>query len=80
METAYDWVSIIIFAGLATLFLQRSLAPVQVDSVWQYAPPALGCAIGNQFGNNGWPVPAVLLLAGSVAYIVFVLKPGKMPG
>lgn len=78
MQTVYDWVSVAIFAGLATLFLQRSIAPVKVDTIWQYLPPAIGCAVGNQLGNHDWPIPAVLLLAGSVAYIFYVLKPGRM--
>ena len=78
METAYDWVSVIIFAGLATLFLQRSMMEKTVDRIWQYIPPALGCAVGNQFGNAGWHLPAIALLVGSIAYIFYVLKPGRM--
>lgn len=80
METAYDWISVIIFAGLATLFLQRSMMERTVDRIWQYVPPALGCAAGNQFGNSGWHFPAILLLGGSVVYVFYVLKPGRMPG
>lgn len=78
METVYDWVSILIFAGLVTLFLQRSTADTVVDSMWQYLPPALGCAIGNQVGNHGWPIPAVALFVATLAYIWYVLKPGRM--
>jgi hypothetical protein len=80
METVYDWVSVLIFAGLATLFLQRSVAPVKVDTIWHYLPPALGCAVGNQLGNNGWPIPGIMLLAATLGYIYYVLKPGRMPG
>lgn len=78
MQTVYDWASIILFAGIATLFLQRSMAPEPSDKVWQYAPPALGCAIANQLGNNGYPIFAWLLLAAVVGYVVMVLKP-KLP-
>ncbi|SOB81092.1 hypothetical protein SAMN06297144_1391 [Sphingomonas guangdongensis] len=78
METVYDWVSILIFAGLVTLFLQRSIAETEVDSIWHYLPPALGCAIGNQLGNNDWPVPAVTLFLATLAYIWYVLKPGRV--
>ena len=78
MQTVYDWASILIFAGLATLFLQRSVAETQVDSVWQYAPPALACAVANQLGNRGYPIWAWLLLAAAVGYVFAVLKPGRM--
>lgn len=75
MQTVYDWLSVAIFAGLAILYLQRSVAETQVDSVWQYLPPAIGCAVADQLGNHEYPIPAALLLAGSMAYIFYVLKP-----
>jgi hypothetical protein len=65
---------------LATLFLQRSMAETTVDRIWHYIPPAIGCAVANQLGNADWHLPAVALLVGTVAYIYYVLKPGRMPG
>lgn len=79
MQTVYDWLSVAIFAGLAVLYLQRSVAEIQVDSVWQYLPPALGCAIADQFGNHGYNAPAVLMLVASMAYVFYVLKPFARP-
>jgi hypothetical protein len=80
LETVWDWLSVFAFAGLATLLLQRSSAEEPVDKLWHYAPPAIACAVANQFGNNGYPIPAVLLLVGVAAYAYYVLKvrlPGK---
>ena len=75
MQTVFDWLSLIVFAGLAVLFLQRSVEGESMGRMWLYLPPAGGCALANYLGNNGYPVPAVLLLVGSVAYIMYVLKP-----
>lgn len=75
MQTPYDWASLVVFAGLVVLFLQRSTAEVTVDSAWQYLPPALGCAGANWLGNDGRDLSAIAVLAVSVAYIIFVLKP-----
>lgn len=75
MQTIYDWVTLIAFSGLAMLFLQRSTAQVLTDKVWQYAPPAIGCAASNWFGNNGHAVVAIVILLASVAFVFLVLKP-----
>jgi len=82
LETAYDWITIAIFAGLVVLFLQRSSAPTPVDSIWQYLGAAIGCAVANWFGNtaidNGqllYHGAAVATIGGTLAYIYLVLKP-----
>jgi|UniRef100_UPI0035CC246E hypothetical protein len=75
MQTPYDWASLVVFAGLVVLFLQRSTAEVTVDSTWQYLPPALGCAVANWLGNAGRDLGAIAVLIVTVAYIVVVLKP-----
>lgn len=75
METIYDWVTVAIFAGLVVLFLQRSTAEEPSDRLIDYLPPALGCAVANWLGNNGYPVPAVLAIAAVGAYTWYVLKP-----
>ena len=76
METPYDWVTVGIFAGLIVLFLQRSSGPAEpVDSLWQYLAAAVGCAVANYFGNEGQHMLAVVVLAATVGYILFVLKP-----
>ena len=80
MNTIYDLATMIIFAGLVVLFLQRSTAAEPRDHMYQYAPPALGCAVANWVGN---PVPkglgqdwlAVAIILAVVAYIFYVLKP-----
>ena len=75
METIWDWLSILVFAGLIVLFLQRSSMDEPPDTVWHYAPPALGCALANYLGNQGGDLVAALLLTAVVGYVVWVLKP-----
>lgn len=75
METIYDWVTVAIFAGLVVLFLQRSTAEEPSDRLIDYLPPALGCAVANWLGNNGYPLFAVLAIAAVGAYTWYVLKP-----
>ncbi len=91
METIYDWVTVAIFAGLVVLFLQRSSAEGEPqDTIWQYLIASVGCAVANYLGNQalkheGGPdylnhVLAIVVLAGTLAYIWIVLKPFKRVG
>lgn len=75
MQTAYDWISVAIFAGLVVLLLQRSSHEEPSDRLWQYLPPALGCAVANYFGNEGNHLVAILVLAAVIGYVFHVLKP-----
>ena len=75
METAWDWITLFIFSLLATLLLQRSSEASPPDKLWQYGPPAAGCAIANYLGNHEQVVPAVAVLLGVLIYSVVVLKP-----
>ena len=75
METVYDWVTVAVFGALAVLFLQRSSQERPSDKITHYIPPAIGCAVSNYLGNEGFTLPAVALLVAVMAYIQFVLKP-----
>jgi hypothetical protein len=75
LETPFDWVSLLIFAGLVVLFLQRSSEENPRDHLWQYLVPAVGCAVANYVGNEGYAVVAVAILAAVLAFIHYVLKP-----
>ena len=75
METVYDWVTVILFAGLITLFLQRSSMEEPPDTIWQYLPPSVACAVANYLGNEGYGVAAVAVLVAGIAYVIKVLKP-----
>ncbi len=75
METVWDWLALGLFAGLVVLLLQRSMEPEPSDRLWQYLPAAVGCAGANALGNNDYGIIAALLLAGTVAYIFYILKP-----
>jgi len=76
LETIYDWLTVALFAGLVVLFLQRSTGEDEPrDSIWQYLGAAVGCALSNYLGNHGYPIPAVLVFAATIAYVYYVLKP-----
>lgn len=75
LQTPFDWVSLLIFAGLVVLFLQRSSEENPRDHLWQYLVPAVGCALANYVGNQGYAIAAVLVLAGVLAFVHYVLKP-----
>ena len=77
MQTIYDWLAVAAFAGLIVLFLQRSASDDPPDRLWQYLPPAIGCAVANYVGNAGYGLAAVLILCGAAAYVFLVLKPGR---
>lgn len=74
MATIWDWLTIIAFAGLVTLLLQRSTEAELRDKLWQYAPPAIGCATANYVGNEGHDLLAAALLIAVIVYIFVVLK------
>ena len=77
MDTIYDWVSLAIFAGLVVLFLQRSTSEHSGKdaSLLYYLGAGVGCAAANYFGNQGQNLIAILLLAVTVAFIIFFLNP-----
>jgi len=75
LETVYDWVTVAVFAGLAVLFLQRSSEDRPRDKIVHYLPPALGCAVANYIGNEGYMLPAVGMIVLTMAYVYFFLKP-----
>jgi hypothetical protein len=80
METVYDWVTVAIFAGLVVLFVQRSTSEEQLrehDSLLLYLGAALGCAVANYLGNQGWHVLAVPLIAATLLFILYYLRPFK---
>jgi hypothetical protein len=79
METVWDWVTVFAFAGLVTLMLQRSSEERPRDKLWQYAPPAVGCAVANYLGNEGIEWAALIILVAVAAYIFMVLKV-RLPG
>lgn len=76
METVYDWVTVAVFAGLIVLFLQRSSGESEPrDHIWQYLLASVGCAVANYLGNHKQDILAVVVLAATVGFIWFALKP-----
>ena len=74
MTTVYDWTTMIVFAGLVVLFLQRSQGEAR-DQLWHYLVAAVGCALTNYLGNEHYDLVAVALGAATLAFIYFVLRP-----
>lgn len=79
METAYDWVTLAIFAGLVVLFLQRSMSDDRQDSMIAYMAGAVMCALANYLGNEGHDLLAIALIVANLVFIVLVLKPIDLP-
>jgi hypothetical protein len=78
METAYDWITVAIFAGLVVLFMQRSTSeqvPQENDSLLLYLGAGLGCAVSNYVGNEGLHLIAIPLILATLAFIFHFLKP-----
>lgn len=74
MSTVYDWTTMIVFAGLVVLFLQRSQGEAR-DQLWQYLVAAVGCAATNYLGNEGYDLVAIALGGATLAFIFVVLHP-----
>ena len=82
METAYDWITVLIFAALVTRFLQSSAGDEQSDdNIWHYLVPSFGCASANWLGNSGWHWAAGAAILASIAYaLYFIGKVGRRSG
>ena len=74
--SVFDWITIATFGGLAVLYLQRSIEGQPRDKIWHYLPPAIGCAVVNEVGNDGYSVLGVAGIVAVLAWIYHVLKPG----
>ena len=74
METVYDWVTMTVFGALVILFLHRSAMDDPPDTIWQYLPPAIGCAVANYAGNEGYGIVAAAVLVAVGFYVVTILR------
>lgn len=80
METAYDWITVIIFAALVTHFLNQSAKPERTDpSIWHYLAAAAGCAVANWLGNEGWDVAAIAVIVATLLYAFHFLIRARPP-
>ena len=79
MHTIYDIITIIMFAFLVVLFLQRSASqgPPE-DKIYYYIPPALGCAGANWLGNQHEDLIAIATILAVIIYVLVVLRPFKL--
>ena len=81
MHTPFDWVAVIIFAGLLVLFLSRfSGANAHDEPLWPFLVATGGCAGINWLGNEGYYLPAVAAVAAVLYFIHRYLDPiGRPP-
>lgn len=78
METIYDWVTVMLFAGLVTHFLAHSVRPDGEDiPLGHYLLLSGGCALVNWLGNEGWHLPAIAVLGAGAAYGWRFIGPGR---
>ncbi len=75
MRTVYDLVTMIIFAGVVILCLQRSATSGSADPMRQSLPPCIGCAAANYAGNHGHDDLAWVIILALLSYVLYVLKP-----
>lgn len=82
MDTAYDWITVGLFAALIVLFLHRSTSPApeeKQDSLLIYLAAGAGCAVGNYLGNEGLHALAVITIVGTVGFVFYTLRPFAHP-
>ena len=84
MDTVFDALSIILFAGLVLLFIKRSVGIHEQESIdssqpkdhlWQYLLAGTGCALSDIAGNHGYSILAVFLLTATLSFSFLVLHP-----
>lgn len=77
MSTAWDFITLAVFAGLIVLFLQRSMdnEASEHDPMWRYLAAAVGCAVTNYLGNEISDFAAAAALVATAGFILFVLRP-----
>jgi ABC-type sugar transport system permease subunit len=80
MKTVYDWITVMIFAGLVTHFLHQSSKPGGSDqSIWLYMVACVGLAVANWLGNNDWHLAAIALIAATLGYSFYFFGPRAQP-
>ena len=75
MSTPFDFVTVLIFAVLAVVFLHRSAQASSHDRpLWGYALATAACAGADVAANAGLPIIGALLLLGSLGLAIWILR------
>jgi hypothetical protein len=80
MNTIYDWVTVALFAALLIMVVRGAAAGMSAARLLQYLGAAIGCALINWLGNNGYHVAAIACGAFVLLYTWVVLRPFDSPG
>lgn len=76
METLYDWWAVAIFGVLSITWLSRSVNRTSfADPVLPYGICAMGCALGNWLGNEGYGLLAAAILSATIVLYLSVIRP-----
>ena len=74
METAFDLLTVACFAGLVIAYFQWTERDTR--TLLHLMVPAVAFAVGNQIGNAGLPLFALVLIVAGVGYAALVVKKG----
>ncbi|GHF25441.1 hypothetical protein GCM10017044_20310 [Kordiimonas sediminis] len=78
MNTVFDFITVAIFIAIVGMFFQFSKKEDQ--NITAYIVPAIGCALGNYFGNEGFVIPAWVIIFATVYYVFFhILRKEGVP-
>ena len=72
METAFDFLTIVCFAGLVIAYFQ--LTKRDTRTLMHLMISAAAFAIANQVGNAGLPMFALILIVAGAGYAALVVK------
>ena len=72
MTTAFDFLTVACFAGLVIAYFQFTKRDIR--TLLQLMVSGLAFAIGNQMGNAGLPIFALIVILAGVGYGVMVVK------
>jgi hypothetical protein len=76
LKVFLDVAALVLFAGLAILYLQRSISDrPDAVAIWKYAAAGVGCAVGDVLGNHNQPLAAILVFAAVVLFSLAMLDP-----
>jgi hypothetical protein len=72
MATAFDFLSMVCFAGIVIAFFQFS--DKALKTLMHLLAPGTAFAVGNQLGNTGYTTFALLLIVAGLGYASLIVR------